>query len=215
MEYDRLYAETDDYFGEDPDPLLVRFTHRLDPLKPVLDIGAGQGRNSVYLARKGLHVDAIDPVVKSMEALQAQAEREKLSLVACAAGFESFEPRRDPYGGLLLFGLLQHLKPDSLSLLREKVIEWTLDGSLLFVTCFSTEDSSFAYYQDNWTEVGRNTFQSYEKEIRFFIEPNDILNLFPDFRPLHHFGGLGPEHRHGNGPLQQHARVEAVFIRNR
>ncbi len=44
--FDSAYADTRDLFGGGPESTLVRFADMLDPERPVLDIGAGQGRNS-------------------------------------------------------------------------------------------------------------------------------------------------------------------------
>lgn len=216
MEYERIYADTNNYFGKDPDPILERFAHRLDPGRAVLDIGAGQGRNSLFLAKKRIHVDAIDPVDEGLKTLQALANKEGLPIQTYINGFETFTPSREPYGGLLLFGLLQHVRPNELNVLREKVGEWTVEGSILFVTCFATGDESFRYYRDNWNEIGKNTFESQDKDVRFFVEPNEVLTLFPGFKALHHWEGFGPKHKHqDNGPEHCHARVEAVLVRGK
>lgn len=49
------------FFGSSPDECLVRWIERgLVPLGNALDVGCGNGRNAIYLARQGCEVDAID-----------------------------------------------------------------------------------------------------------------------------------------------------------
>jgi SAM-dependent methyltransferase len=59
--FDAAYSSSDRYFGDGPEKLLTEYSGILDPGRPVLDVGAGQGRNALYLAGAGFEVDAIDP----------------------------------------------------------------------------------------------------------------------------------------------------------
>ena len=61
MNYDEQYAAVDDLFGTEAEPTLKRFAGRLKPGSEVLDIGAGQGRNGVFLAERGFTVHALEP----------------------------------------------------------------------------------------------------------------------------------------------------------
>ena len=47
----------------------------------------------------------------------------------------------------------------------------------------------------------------------FGIEPGELVQLFPGFSVLHSWEGLGPEHRHGDGPVERHGRAEAILRR--
>jgi len=47
--------------------------------------------------------------------------------------------------------------------------------------------------------------------VRTFIAPGKILELFSGWKPIAHWGGLGPGHRHGDGPLERHGRFETVL----
>jgi 2-polyprenyl-3-methyl-5-hydroxy-6-metoxy-1,4-benzoquinol methylase len=70
VDYNRLYTETADYFGNAPEASLVLCDHLLDRARPVLDVGCGQGRNAVYLARLGITVHAFDPSPVAIEQLR-------------------------------------------------------------------------------------------------------------------------------------------------
>jgi SAM-dependent methyltransferase len=69
-------------FGEHPDSRLVTLLDQPDMLKlgSALDIGAGIGRNSSYLAGKGWAVDAIEMTPKFAELLTALAGRQGNSI---------------------------------------------------------------------------------------------------------------------------------------
>ena len=109
MDYDQAYSDSPAHFGDAPDPALVRCDHLLDPSRPVLDVGCGQGRNSVYLARRGITVHAFDTSRVAIDQLKVVIARENLPIFAACASFEELRPKRTDYGGVLLFGLLQEV----------------------------------------------------------------------------------------------------------
>jgi len=58
--WDRKFASSDFIYGKEPARFLADNVERLPPGGRALDVAAGEGRNSVYLARHGLEVDAVD-----------------------------------------------------------------------------------------------------------------------------------------------------------
>src|SRR2546428_6683535 len=59
-EYDRVYYEPGHtFFAGQPDSVVEKLCHHLQS-GLVLELGAGQGRNALWLARRGLSVDATD-----------------------------------------------------------------------------------------------------------------------------------------------------------
>jgi cyclopropane fatty-acyl-phospholipid synthase-like methyltransferase len=196
--YDRLYSGVNDAFGARAEPLLVEHVALLDPALPVLDVGAGQGRNALFLARRGLVVDAIDPSRVAVEQLAAAAKAEGLRLTAVAAGFEGFEPTVARYGAVLLFGLLQLLSREQIERLRGRVESWTAAGALLLVTSFTTLDPGH----------GRS------QVVKTHLAPGELPGLFGTGWEATYFDeGWGPEHHHGDGQLQRHHVARAVLRR--
>ncbi len=213
MSYDEQYSQTKDVFGREPERILAAFESRLDRNHPVLDIGTGQGRNSLFLARRGFRVDAIDPSAVAVDALRAVAKTEQLPLRAFACGFDSFTPEVDSYGGVLLFGLVQILSRAAIDSLVGSIGRWLAPGGLLFVTAFTTADDSYARYPGDWDTVGRHSFANGRGDVRTFLEPGELPTLFPGFETEHHWEGMGSEHHHGDGAMERHAMAEAVLRR--
>ncbi len=103
--FDSAYADTRDLFGGEPESTLVRFADMLDPERPVLDIGAGQGRNSRWLARRGLAVHAMEPAKRTLEQLSSEP-----GIKGFACTFETFEANDETYGGVIVLGLTPILR---------------------------------------------------------------------------------------------------------
>ncbi|WP_167108726.1 bifunctional 2-polyprenyl-6-hydroxyphenol methylase/3-demethylubiquinol 3-O-methyltransferase UbiG [Mycobacterium sp. DL592] len=69
-------------FGSEPDARVVALAaEALDPgAHPVLDIGAGTGRNALALARRGHPVDAVEMTISFADNIRADAARESLNI---------------------------------------------------------------------------------------------------------------------------------------
>lgn len=211
MSYDKTYKEVKNVFGSEPEEILVKYFEQIDKSKPVLDIGSGQGRNSIFLAEKGLVVDAIDPSIVAVEELNERAKEKELQIQAYQNGFENFQPKTDHYSGIMIFGLIQILSNNDFEKLKLKLDDWAAKGDLLFITAFGTADPSFKKYSSKWLTISKNTFTDNKGNYRRFLEPNEILSLFNEYKVVHHWEGLGKEHHHGDGIIEQHFMVEAVL----
>jgi cyclopropane fatty-acyl-phospholipid synthase-like methyltransferase len=210
--YDELYGRLDEAFGAEPDPLLVAHRHLLDPARPVLDVGAGQGRHTLLLAAEGFDVEAVDPSPVAIETLRARASERGLHVRATVAGFDTFAADAAGYGAVLLFGLFPDLRRDAIDDLVGHIDRWTAPGSLVFVTAFTTDDASHPLYAAG-ERVGLHSYVHSRHGQRTFLEPGELPSVFPGFVAEHLAEEIGPEHRHGDGPLERHARAAAVLRR--
>lgn len=215
MNYDDKYKETKDYFGIEPVGILKEHYRKIDKSKPVLDIGTGQGRNALFLAKEGYEVDAIDESKVSIEIVSALAKKEHLPINTYQSGFETFGEDEKKYACVLLIGLLPLISPDSIRTLQKKLNLWTEKGSLIFVTAFSTDDPSYIKTQESkeWNIIGKNSFGNNNREFRTYFAKGEIIELFPDYIPLYHWEGVSKGHQHGNGKIHQHGMIEVVFQR--
>lgn len=208
--YDKIYENTKHVFGINPEFILKKYARKIDRTKPVLDIGIGQGRNSLYLLKEGFNVEGIDPSRVAIETVLTVSQKENVKINAYQTDFRDFIPKEIPYSAILVFGLIQILDWDSIHTLMDRINQWTQKGSLIFITAFSTNDSMYKKYSKDWMKVGKNSFRDENDNYRTFLEPNEIVELFKDYRSIYHWEGLGPEHRHGNSPIEQHELIEFV-----
>lgn len=216
MSYDSLYNKTADYFGDGPEQMLVDHARLLAPALPVLDIGCGQGRNAFFLARSGRRVVAIDPSRAAVETIARTVRDTGLPVEAHALGFEEYRAAAGTFAGVLLFGIIQILERERIAGLAEAVGCWAHPGGLAFITAFSVDDPRFEAHAEDGRRIGRNSFlicggDAAEGEIRTYLERNEILAIFDSWETIHHWEGLGPEHRHGAGPPERHGRIEAIL----
>ena len=211
MTYDKRYSQHKSVFGEKPDKILIDHYRQINSHKPVLDIGAGQGRHSLFLAKEGYAVEALEPSIEGIKQIDEIAQKEKLPIFLSHSDIASFEPKCEYYSAILLFGILQILKREEIDYLLNGIDKWTASGSLVFVAAFSTDEPSFKPHKSNDKEIGKNSFEDTAGNIRTYLEPNEILTLFEGYEIIHHKEYLGKEHHHGDGKMQRHAIVESVF----
>jgi len=212
-DFDREYRATRDVFGTEPESVLVRFADSLDPQRAVLDVGCGQGRNALFLARRGLAVDALDPSPVAVEQVTQAAEEENLPIRTIRGSFlDSVEIQRE-YGGILIFGLIPILTRAQIGDLSPFVDEHLGSGGLLLITAFGTWDPDFEVRCTDWTLENRNSLRSPDGRLRTYLEPGELPTLFPHLAQVHTWEGLGPEHRHGESRPERHGMAEAVMKR--
>jgi len=102
-----------------------------------LDVAAGRGRNTLFLARRGITVDAIDISFAALRTLHATAVTEHLRVQAVQADLESFPLPRNRYDALinvrylqrsLFHGLREAVKPGGIILFETFLIDQRLIG---------------------------------------------------------------------------------------
>jgi SAM-dependent methyltransferase len=214
-DYDRLYAQHASYFGSEPSPMLVEHAGLIPTGSRVLDIGIGQGRHALHLARHGYEVTGIDPSRAALDAVRERAVAEGLSLELVPCSFEDYEPGPEPFAAILIFGLLQTLTRTQGASLLHRLRAWTRRGSLVYLTAWHVDDPAYAEISATWRQIGLHSYCNQEDQVRTFLARGEILDLMIGWWQVHHWEGLGPEHRHGDGPPERHGVVELVAARLR
>ncbi len=100
-------------FGSHPDARLMTILEQegKPPPAPVLDIGAGMGRNSLSLARLGFSVDAVEITPTFADALATEATANHLAIRVIKGDiFEQIENLRHDYFLMLLSGVVGDLR---------------------------------------------------------------------------------------------------------
>ena len=90
--YDELYRSTPDALGE-PTKIFVDFFDRLGRTGlRVLDIGCGQGRDALFIARMGHSVVGVDISPSGIIGLETATAAERLDIEGFVADIRSFKP---------------------------------------------------------------------------------------------------------------------------
>ncbi|WP_371168882.1 class I SAM-dependent methyltransferase [Aliiroseovarius sp. 2305UL8-7] len=99
--YDALYSETPDALGA-PTDVFVRFFNQFDRDNAcILDVGCGQGRDALFIARLGHRVVGVDLSPHGIQDLEAAAQKENLDITGIVADLTGYAPG-DTYDVILI-----------------------------------------------------------------------------------------------------------------
>jgi dihydroneopterin aldolase len=170
-----------------PAPFLVAHVQQL-PKGRVLDVAAGGGRNTLYLASQGFPVEAIDRDEDGLAALQRAVRERSLSNVTVRAVDLEVHPTlpKEQYDAAIVFLYLQrNLFPALIDALRP-------GGVLMYETFL----------------IDNHLRHNHPRRREFCLEHNELLRLIGDLRVLYYDEGTH-ENAHGADPVFT-ARLIAV-----
>jgi 2-polyprenyl-3-methyl-5-hydroxy-6-metoxy-1,4-benzoquinol methylase len=139
MSYDKYY-QTENLFGE-PYRELVEFFADYTRKGSVLDLGCGQGRDAIALARLGYSVTGIDSSKVGIEQMNSIGQNENLDLVGKVEDIYTFD-RFDEFDIVLLDSMFHFAKKDKSKEigLIQKIVSDIRKGSLVVVCIQDTGD---------------------------------------------------------------------------
>lgn len=89
--WNERYAATELVWSSEPNQFVVETCARLRPGR-ALDLGAGEGRNAVWLAGRGWTVTAVDFAENAVSRITARSAMEALKITAMVADAVSYQP---------------------------------------------------------------------------------------------------------------------------
>ena len=197
--FDPVYLSRDSVFGCHPDRMLADLVEQRRLTGRALDLGAGEGRNSFYLARRGFTVDAQDVSPRAVRELQVMARRHALPVSAAAGDIRDLGVRRGPthlrgpYDLVVADTVLCHLPLPEARATALQIISLMNPGAWLYASAFATDDpreSEFAPLVQTYFEVA------------------DFCDLFTEL--AHERCGKTSLVDHRHGPPHRHSLLQLV-----
>ena len=167
MNYDQFYRDNPDYFGK-PFPELLAYFERQANKGKVLDVGCGQGRNTIPLAKLGYQVHAIDTSAVAVDQLKSRLATESSNFTVQQKDFQSVT-NLDQFDFILLDGFFhfyKHELTEEKSKMRRLLANVRPDCKLVF--CFADHGDSVSTFRQMTSELESIE----EKQIRYaYVEP--------------------------------------------
>ncbi len=132
QQWDDRYASTDLVWTAEPNVFVAREVAGMTPGR-ALDLGAGEGRNAIWLAERGWQVTAVDfsPVALA-KAAKLAAARGVTGITWVEADLREYQPPADGFG-LVLLAYIHLPWAESVALLHAAATALAPGGTLLFV----------------------------------------------------------------------------------
>jgi len=201
--WDGVYGGSGSLWGEKPDRVLVDYAE-LVPEGKVLDLGIGEGRNGLFLARLGYEVEGLDSSRTAVERCIKRAREAGLKLHVRVEDLRKLNIPVGTYSLIIAAWVLNFFPEKEAKGIIQMMKEGLKKGGLLYVGVFSPEDPGYERSREKLKLVSGNTFYSPHGDtyIHYFTN-NEIRSLFPEFKIVSFVQGFdldlihGEPHYHG------------------
>ena len=150
--WDDKFTDANHLFGTAPNAFIRQEAHRLKPASDVLELGAGEGRNAVYLASQGHTVTVVDFSAVALAFARRLAEREQVPITIVEADVAMWVPDRQWDAVVASF---LHLPPDNRPRLWGLIDEATRPGGWFIGVFFRPEQRTEGYTSGGPPDVSR------------------------------------------------------------
>jgi SAM-dependent methyltransferase len=163
--YDKLYGETRDALGS-PTGIIVDFFESYDHHKArILDVGCGQGRDAVFIARRGHYVIGVDISPNGICDLKAIAKKENLPIDGIVADIATFEPS-GKFDVILIDRTLHMLTRAERLLVLTKLLDHVSENGWLLI---ADEPSNIKDFQTAISSDGKEWMTEFQKRGYLFV----------------------------------------------
>ena len=164
-------------YGTNPNEFIKSSYDNFKKSQKVLCLGEGEGRNAIFLAKKGYEVEAIDASDVGLNKLLEQSKLENIEIKTTCMDINMWLP--DKKYGAILFTFM-HLRIEELKCLLEKVEEALKEKGFLVVEVFSKnqieknsggpKDLDLLYSVDDFKDNIKNLKIHKLEEINVFLD---------------------------------------------
>lgn len=135
--WDERYAAEGLAYGEAPNEFLVSVADGLPRQGRALDIGAGEGRNALFLASRGLEVLAVDQSAVGMQKAERLARERGLNLRTRAVDLRDFEAEAESLD--VVSSIFVHLPAGLRATVHERTKAWLKPGGVFVLEAYAPE----------------------------------------------------------------------------
>ena len=142
-DYDRLYGQTPEALGPPTKEIVDFFEGFAGQCARVLDVGCGQGRDAIFVARRGHRVTGVDISENGIRDMRAAVAREGLAIEAVVADIISYVPD-GAFDVVLIDRTLHMLAGDARLEVLARLLGHVKDGGWLVIADQASNIAGFA-----------------------------------------------------------------------
>jgi tellurite methyltransferase len=161
-QWNQVYSGRNYVFGKEPSEFLKDHINRL-PVGKALDIAMGEGRNAVYLARKGFEVDGVDLSEVALKKGRRLARENHVTINTINADLNTYTIKPESYDVILNIDYLQRS-------LIPQIIRGLRHGGVLVYENYTVKQLE---------NTGGKALQR-----NFLLDEGELPKLFKDFKVL-------------------------------
>ena len=209
--FDRVYAKNDDTYGSDPSPEIDSFVEQCVHGGRALDLGAGLGRDTLALAKRGIEVTAVDVAEAGLEKVVESAREAGVGdLVKTRTGdLRTLELEPDAYDVIIASTVLDHMALEDALPVLDRLAGSLKAGGAIYVEVHTTEDPG--------SPVGSGARKLAPQSetaasVVHYFRSNELLHLLAErFRVIYYEERLEWDATHGKP--HEHGKAVALCVR--
>ena len=135
--WDQRYSGDELAYGNAPNEFLSSMAAQLPNSGQALDIGAGEGRNALFLASRGLNVLAVDQSEVGMQKAQRRAQERGLTLRTQAVDLQDFDAEHNAFD--VVSSIFVHLPATLRAAVHQRVVAWLKPGGVFLLEAYAPD----------------------------------------------------------------------------
>ena len=200
MNFDEVYSNPHTYFGQEHSGGMEECLKKYKiEACTAIDIGAGEGRNSLYLAAQGFDVYAVEPSRVGADKILQRAKEKDVKITVLNTDILSAIKNLDNIGFAVALTSLEHME-DAYLLEAVKEIKRVLKpGGYIYIIVFTEDDPGSKRDLQNASECALF--------IKHYFKKGELRELFSEFEIFEYLEYIkidkthGPVHFHGKAKL--------------
>ena len=198
MSYDNIYKSSKDVWGKEPNKLLQMIWQKVKPNSYFLDLGCGQGKDSLFMANQGFKVVAVDESSEAIEQLKEAVKKENLKIEAIPQNISDFKIAKNKFSIINAYNIFQFLDKEKTTEIIEIIKKNLKPNGYAIIAGFNVSDPSY---------------QKQENQDKGYFRPNELRELFNDVEIIFYFEGEIEDRGHAGAKLPHKHGVVRLIAR--
>ncbi|MBH48896.1 MAG: SAM-dependent methyltransferase [Halobacteriovorax sp.] len=161
--WDSKYSDTKYVFGKKPAKFLAQNYDFIPSESKVLDMGMGEGRNAVFLARKGYKVTGIDISSVAVKKAKMLADEYGVRINTVVASMNKYKIQDGAFDAIICFYYVDRA-------LHERMLSWLKPGGILIY--------------ESHTDLQKTVKGSERYDQEYLLRPSELLSMFKGMKIL-------------------------------
>ena len=203
MNFDEFYSVPNTYFSQSHSGGMEECLKKYKVLPcTAIDIGAGEGRNSLYLASLGFDVYSIEPSVVGANKILQRARENNIDITVLNSNLLNATKALSNIGFAVALTSLEHMDYDYLLEAVKEIKRVIKPGGYIYALVFTEEDPGYKKDFSNASECALF--------IKHYFKKGELRDLFSDFEILEYSEYMKKDETHG--PVHYHGKAK-LFAR--
>jgi 2-polyprenyl-3-methyl-5-hydroxy-6-metoxy-1,4-benzoquinol methylase len=202
-----FFSGANQAYNDLPEAALLKFLPAV-PKGRALDVGAGLGTNSLFLARQGFAVEALEKDPAIALKCKETVDREKLEVKVITNSVEEQELEENKYSLIIAAWVFQFIPAEHVLPVLRKLEKALVPGGFLYIGTFSTRDVGFINGKPCSECKQKNTVKRDNGLLMHYFDPGELEAKLAHLEDVVSASGTRKDYSHGEPHI--HGFIELV-----